>query len=156
MSRRTQKGSTMLEFALLAPVVAALITGFVGVSLTFVRTLQADELCYKAVRMAAAGVNFDEDSTKEQVYNLYGGRVLQNRQGVLYITHIVREASGYRTAKSYEMGRVNRWNSSAAAVPESIVRLEPGEDAWVAEIWFDNPSVLSSVTPTTLHARSVL
>lgn len=155
MTRRNQKGSTMIEVALLAPVVAALVAGFVGVSLTFVRTMQVDQLTRKASEMAAGGADFDQESVRTQVYGLYGGKALQDRQAVLYVTHLVRDGNGYRKDKSFEMGRVNRWRSTADDSPETVVRLEPGEAAWVAEIWFDNDSVLSSVTPAELHARSV-
>ena len=146
----------MLEFALLAPVIAAFLAGFAGVSMTFVRTMQADQICRKAVQMAAGGADFDQESVKAEVYSLYGGHALQDRSAVLYLTHLVRESAGYRQAKSFALGRVKRWTSSAAGSPEDVVRLEPGEDAWVAEIWLDNDSILSSVTPKELHARSVL
>ena len=145
----------MLECALLAPVIAALVAGFAGVGMTFVRTMQAGQICREAARMAAAGSDFDQETVRSQIYSLYGGKALQDRTGVLYLTHIVREAERYRKAKSFEFGRVNRWTSSAEA-PESVISLEPGEDAWVDEIWFDNQSPLSRVTPKELHSRSVL
>ena len=145
----------MLEFALLAPVIAAFLAGFAGVSMTFVRTMQADQICRKAVQMAAAGADFDQDAIRAGIYSLYGGRSLQDRSAVLYLTHVVRDAAGYRKAKSFALGRVNRWTSSADS-PEGVIRLEPGEDVWIAEIWLDNDSILSSVTPRILHARSVL
>lgn len=145
----------MLEFALLAPVIAALLAGFAGVSMTFVRTMQADQLCRKVAQMAASGVDFDQDAIKDQIYELYGGKALRDRQGVLYVTHVVRESAGYRTAQSFELGKRARWRSSLADSPESVIQLEPGEDAWVAEVWFDNDSILSSVTPKELHARVV-
>ena len=145
----------MLEFALLTPVIAALIAGFAGVGMTFVRTLQADQICRQAAQMASAGADFDQDAVKAQIYGLYGGQALQDRTGALYVTHIVREATGYRKVRSFEFGRVNRW-ASAADVPEAVIILEPGEDAWIAEIWFDNESFLSWITPKQLHSRSVL
>jgi hypothetical protein len=157
MNLGNRKGSTMLEFALLAPVVAALLAGFVGVSMTFLRTLQADQLCRKAVEMAVGGVDLDLAENKALIFNLYGGKSLEDRQGVLYVTHIVRDAGGYRKIKSYEIGKIGRWESSAdTGSPEQVIELEPGEDAWVSEIWLDNHSILSSVTPNELHARSVL
>jgi hypothetical protein len=146
----------MLEFALLIPVVVALLTGIVGVSITFIRTLQADQLCRKAVEMAAAGSDFDQAQTKAQIYELYGGKAIEERQGVLYVTHIVRDGSGgYRNEKSYGIGKIGRWQSTVEAAPDRVIELEPGEDAWVAEIWLENPSILASVTPNELHARSI-
>lgn len=145
----------MLEFALIAPVVGAFLAGLIGVSMTFVRTMQADQICKKTVQMAAAGADFDAESVKAEVYALYGGKALQERNAVLYVNHVIREASGYRQAKSFALGRVNRW-TSAAESPEDVIRLEPGEDAWIAELWFDNESILSVITPKELHARSVL
>ena len=145
----------MLEFALLAPVIAAFLAGLIGVSMTFVRTMQTDQICKKAVQMAVAGADFDSEFVKAEVYALYGGKALQDHNAVLYVTHIVREAGGYRKAQAFALGRVNRWASSAES-PESVIALEPGEDAWVAEIWFDNDSILSNITPKQLHSRSVL
>jgi hypothetical protein len=146
----------MIEFALLAPVVAALLVGFVGVSITFVRTLQADQLCRKAVEMAAAGSDFDQDQTKAQIYNLFGGKAIEDRQGVLYVTHITRDASGYHNAKSYGIGKIGRWQSTVESTLDRVIELEPGEDVWVAELWLDNSSILASLTPKELHARSIL
>ena len=145
----------MIEFALLAPVIAAFLAGLVGVSMTFVHTLQADQLCRKAVQMAAAGADFDQQAARAEIYALYGGKAIQDHNAVLYISHIVRETSGYRKAKSYQIGRVNRWTSSADK-PESLISLEPGEDAWVAEIWSDNDTILATVGPKELHSRSIL
>ena len=153
-SRR--RGSTLLEFALLAPVFAALLAGFVSVSLTFVRTLQVDQICRKAAEMAASGADFDQDPIKAQIYNLYGGKAIEDRQAVLYVTHIVRDTAGYRSTKSYGIGKISRWQSSAETTPDQMIELEPGEDVWVAEMWLDNRSILASVTPNELHARSVL
>ena len=150
-----QRGSTMLEFALLAPVFAAFLAGLVGVSMTFVRTMQSDQICKKTVQMAAAGADFDQDSVRAEVYALYGANALEDRKAVLYVTHIVREESGYRKAQQYAFGRVNRWTNSADT-PESVLPLEPGEDAWVAEIWVDNDSLLGVVAPKELHSRAVL
>ena len=144
----------MLEFALLAPVFAAFLAGFAGVSMTFVRTMQADQLCRKAVQMATAGADFDQDPVKDQIYSLYGGEALQDRRGVLYVTHIVRDAAGYRKHQFFGIGRVNRWTSTADS-PEDVIHLEPGEDAWVAEVWFENDSILSNISPKELHSRSV-
>ena len=144
----------MLEFALLSPVVAVLLAGFAGVSLTFVRTLQADELCSQAAQMASAGADLDQDAVRDQIYNLYGGKALQERRGALYVTHIVRDAGGYQKAKSYEIGNLARWHGSTES-PEQVIALEPGEDAWIAELWLDNDTILSSVTPSELHARTV-
>ena len=146
----------MLEFALLTPVIAALIIGFAGVSMTFVRTLQADQICQQAARMAAGGADLDQEPVKAAIYNLYGGKALQDRAGVLYVTHIVREeAGGYRKDKAFQFGRVNRW-PSAADSPESVISLEPGEGAWITEVWFDNDSLVSRITPRDLHSRTVL
>ena len=155
-ARTRQRGSTMLEFALLTPVIAALIIGFAGVSITFVRAMQADQICQQVARMAAGGANFDQERVKAEIYNLYGGKTLQDRAGVLYVTHIVREASGgYRKDKVFQFGQVNRW-PSAADLPESVISLELGEGAWVTEVWFDNDSLVSRITPRDLHSRSVL
>lgn len=153
MNRR--RGSTLLEFALLAPVLAALLAGFFSVSLTFIRTLQADEICRKGAEMAAAGADFNQPSIRAQIFDLYGGKAIEQRQGALYVTHIVRDAGGYHRSQSYELGSISRWRSTAETSPDRIVELEPGEDAWFAELWLDNRSVLSSVTPVELHARCV-
>ena len=145
----------MLEFALLSPVVAALLAGFAGVSMTFVRTLQADQLCRQAVQMAASGADFDQDETRNQLYNRYGGRQLQERRGVLHLTHIERDAGGYRATRSFEIGNTKS-SHLVMESPGQVIRLESGEDAWIAELWLDNDVVLSSVTPSELHARAVL
>ena len=144
----------MLEFALLAPVVAAFIAGLVGVSMTFVRTMQSDLICRKAAQMAAAGADLDQPAVRDEIYGLYGGKALRDHTGVLYVSQIVRDEAGYRRAKTFELGRVNRW-SSAAGTPDSVISLETGEHAWVAELWFDNDSIFSSLTPKELHARSI-
>lgn len=140
---------------MLAPVLAALLAGFFSVSLTFVRTLQADEICRKAAEMAAGGADFNQTPVKAQIFDLYGGKALEERRGVLYVTHIVRDANGYHGTQSYELGKLGRWRSTAETSPDRIVELEPGEDAWFAELWLDNGSVLASVTPSELHARCV-
>ncbi len=145
----------MLEFALLAPVAGAFLIGLTSVSMTFVHTMQADQLCRKAVKMAAAGADFDKEEIRSEIYGLYGGNALQDRTAVLYVTHIGRESSGYRKIRSYELGRVNRWTSSANT-PEKLITLEPGEDAWIAELWFDNDTILSTVAPKEMHSRSIL
>ncbi len=147
----------MLEFALITPVIAALIVGFAGVSMTFVRALQADEISQQTAHMAVGGADFDQEAVKAQIYGLYGAKMLQDRNGVLYITHIVREATGgYRKDKEFQFGRVNRWPNAASESPEAVITLEPGEGAWVTEVWFDNDSLTSRITPLQLHARSVL
>lgn len=145
----------MLEMALLVPVVAALIAGVVGVSMTFVHTMQADQLCKKAVQMAASGADFDSEKVKAEVYALYGGKALQNHNAVLYVAHLVRDTTGSRVTQTYALGRVNRWKSAADS-PDQVIPLEPGEDAWVAEVWYDNDSILSTITPKEIHSRSVL
>ena len=149
------KGSTMLEFALLAPVLAALLAGTVSVSMTFVRTLQADDLCRRAAQMAASGADFEQDQTRNQFFALYGGKTLEEKNGVLYLSHIVREAARYRLDKTYSTGNTRRWKANSEA-PEQLIQLEPGEDAWVAEIWIDNTSILFGITPKEVHARNVL
>jgi hypothetical protein len=141
----------MLEFALLSPVLAVLLAGFTAVSLTFVRTLQADQLCAQAAQMASTGVDFDP----EQLYRAYGGDALRERRGALYLTHIMRDAGGYRKDKSYEAGNTARWPASPESSYEKTIQLEPGEDAWVAELWLENETLLSSVTPDQLHAKVV-
>ena len=140
---------------MLAPVLAALLTGVTGVTLTVVRTLEADDLSRKATEMAAAGTDFDSDQGRAQFFSIYGAKTVEEKNGVLYLNHIVREAAGYRIDKSYSAGNTRRWKLTADA-PEKWIQLEPGEDAWVGEIWIDNGSPLMGLTPTEVHARRVL
>jgi hypothetical protein len=105
--------------------------------------------------MAASGADFEQDQIRNQFFSLYGGKTLEDKNGVLYLTHIVREATGYRLDKSYSAGNTRRWKPNSDAAAQGI-QLEPGEDAWVAEIWIDNTSILSALTPKEVHARNVL
>ena len=143
----------MIEFAMLMPVIAALVAGFAGVGVTFLRSLQAEELCRTAVRLAASGADLTQENSKQKLFSAYGGATLAKDEGVVFLRHIVRDGGGYRIEKHLAAGNNFRWHEPADT-PQSVVQLEPGEDAWVADIWIAT-NAIGGIAPEDVHARFV-
>lgn len=130
------------------PVAVLLIAGGATAGATFLRSLQAGDLCQLAVRMAGDGADFEQSAVQEQLFAAPGGGVLRERRALLRLTHV----GG--AIKTFEIGEPRRF-PQASGKAEDAIRLEAGEDAWVAELWMENPAIVSVLAPEAVYVRLV-
>lgn len=151
---RRRRGSTLIEFALILPVGVALLAGGMSMGLACLRTMEAGQLARNITLLADSGVDFGSPDGVKQV--IAEGRDLgvESGRAVVYITRIVREPAGFRVDRKFEVGATSRWSSTLAR-PEDAVELEPGESAWVVEVFAETGS-FTPMVPPVIKARSVL
>jgi hypothetical protein len=152
--RNRRRGSTLLEFAFVLPVGIALLVGGLSLGLMSVRTVQAGDLARQISLLADAGVDFGSPDGQQQMLEKGRGLGLESGKAVVYVTKLVCEPAGLRVDRTYHMGNTERWRSGLWRL-EDAAELEPGEQAWVVEVFAESGSVISML-PKTVKARSVL
>jgi hypothetical protein len=149
-----RKGSTILEFAFVLPVAVTLLVGGMSLGIMCMRTMQAGDLARQVSLLADSGVDLGTSGGQQQVIEKGRGLGLESGKAVVYITKIVREPAGLRVDRSYHMGNYQRWRSGLWRL-EDAAELEPGEEAWVVEVFAESGSVVS-LLPKTVKAKNVL
>jgi Flp pilus assembly protein TadG len=110
--RRRQRGSTIMEFALVGPALILLFFGTVGTGITLGRYTQALSICRDLAHMYADGVDFSQTQNQNIAVQLAQGTgmTVNGGTGVVIFTRISTvyqadcDASGY-TASCGNLGR---------------------------------------------------
>ncbi len=144
-----------MEFVFVLPIGVALLVGGLSIGTASLRTVQAGQYAKDVSLLADAGVDLGAPAGQQQIVELGKGLGLANGQAAVYITKVVREPAGFRVDRSYQMGATSRW-ASGLLRPEDAAELEPGESAWVVEVFAESGTMISSLVPETVKARSVL
>ncbi|GEM_PF-3239984 len=151
---RRRRGSTILEFAFVLPVAVGLLVGGLSLGVMSVRTVLAGDLARQISLLADSGVDLGTAGGQQQMLEKGRGLGLESGKAVIYITKLVREPAGLRVDRTYQMGNTQRWRSGLWRL-EDAADLEPGEQAWVVEVFAESGSVVSML-PKTVKAKSVL
>jgi hypothetical protein len=149
-----RRGSTILEFAFVLPLAVTLVVGGLSFGVMSVRTVQAGDLARQISLLADSGVDFGTPAGQRELVEKGRGLGLESGKAAVYITKLVCEPAGLRVDRAYHMGNVERWRSGLWRL-EDAAHLEPGEQAWVVEVFAESGSVVS-LLPHTVKARSVL
>lgn len=152
---RRQRGSTLVEFIFVLPVVVGLVVGGLSILTASVRTVLAGQLAKELLLLADTGVDFGGPGGQQQIVEKGRELGLEKGQAAVYLTRVVREPAGFRVDRSYHMGDTSRWHSGIVRPEDAGAQLEPGEAAWVVEVFADS-GAFTSFVPDTVKARNVL
>jgi hypothetical protein len=152
--RRTQQGSTLVEFVLVLPIGVALLVGACSLGVACLRNLQAGQLAREVVLMADSGTDFGSPGGKQELIAHGKSLGLESGKAAVHLTRIVCESTGYRVDQAHSLGDTTRWPSQLRD-PAKVADLKPGESAWVAEV-FGESGAVTTLVPDTVKARSVL